>query len=412
MNNKNLPPVKPPAQSEQRTKKVLIGVFIMLAFMSGWYFGHFDQEIKSKGFTPQILNKDSNSNVDFSIFWKTWDLVNSKYDGPIDPQKLLYGAIKGMVDSLDNPYTVFMDPDEAKQFEQELSGSISGIGAEVGIKNNLLSVITPIKGSPAEKAGLRTGDVITKIDEEDTLNMSLNEAVMKIRGAEGTKVKLAIVRSGKEEIFEIVRAKITIESVKWEVKNGDIGYIEISRFDEDTAQKLREAKSELISKGVKGIVLDLRNNPGGFLDSSIDVSSEFLKSGVVVIEKRTDGSDEHKFSASGKGRYTDTKVPVAVLVNEGSASASEIVAGALQDHGRGALIGVKTFGKGSVQEIEDTGQGTTLRITVAHWFTPKGRSIDKEGLNPDIEVKMSDEDFNANRDPQLDKALEYIKGKI
>lgn len=412
MNNSNLPPVKNPAPNDQKTKKILIGVFIMLAFVSGWYFGHFDEEIKSKGFSPQILNKEGGNDVDFSIFWKTWDIVNGKYDGKVDPSKLLYGAIKGMVNSLDDPYTVFMDPEETKQFEQELSGSISGIGAEVGIKNNLLSVITPLKGSPAEKAGLRAGDVISKIDDEETIDMNLNEAVMKIRGKEGTKVKLTIIRDGKEEVFEIERAKITIESVKWEIKSGNIGFIEISRFDEDTAQKLREAENELISKGVKGIVLDLRNNPGGFLDSSIDVTSEFLKSGVVVIEKRTDGSDEHKFSASGKGKYTSEKTPLAILVNEGSASASEIVAGALQDHGRGVLIGEKTFGKGSVQEIEEAGQGTTLRITIAHWFTPKGRTIDKEGLKPDIEVKMTDEDFNADRDPQLDKALEYIKSKI
>lgn len=394
-------------------KKILIGVFIFLAFISGWYFGHLDKQIIVKGIVPQIINKEqTGETVDFSIFWKVWDEINQKYDGKIDPQKLLYGAIKGMVDALGDPYTVFMDPEESKEFEQELSGSITGIGAEIGIKNDRLTVITPLNDSPAERAGIRAGDIITKVDDEDTANMSLNKAVMKIRGKEGTRVKLSIIRGSEEKIFEITREKINIESLRFEMKEGSIGYIEIVRFDEDTVGKLKSAENELLSKNAKGIVVDLRNNPGGFLDSSISIASEFIKEGVVVIEKKSDGSNEKKFKASGNGKLTDAKIPLAVLINGGSASASEIVAGAIQDLRRGILIGEKTFGKGSVQEIEEVGRDSSLRITVAHWFTPSGKSIDKEGLKPDIEVKMTDDDFNVGRDPQMDRALEYIRSKI
>lgn len=406
-------PPRPPKKRPDKSKKIVIGVFIFLAFLSGWYFGHADSQISKKGFTPSISNKESSDqNIDFSIFWRTWDKLAEKYDGNVDYQKMLYGAIKGMTESLGDPYTVFMDPEEAEAFQQELSGSISGIGAEIGIKKDNLTVITPLVDSPAIKAGLKTGDVILKINDDETFDMSLTEAVMKIRGEVGTKVTLTIGRGSEELVKEITREKITIESVRSEIKEGNIGYIEISRFDEDTPAKLREVANDFTSKGVEGIVLDLRNNPGGFLDSSISVASEFIKSGIVVIEKKVDGSDVRNFKASGKGKLTNTDIPLVVLVNEGSASASEIVAGAVRDHKRGILIGEKTFGKGSVQEVEGLGQNASIRITVAHWFTPNGDSIDKVGLNPDIEVKLSDEDFSNDIDPQLDRAIEEIKSKL
>lgn len=413
MKDLNVPPVKPPKINDNKVKRILIGVFIFMSFTTGWYFGHFDYQTSNKGFLPQITNKEGASkNVDFSLFWKVWDQILQKYDGKADTQKMLFGAIKGMVSSLDDPYTVFMDPEESKDFLQELGGSVSGIGAEVGIKNNLLTVIAPISNSPAEKAGLRAGDIILKIDDQDTLNMSLDEAVMKIRGAAGTKVKLLTRRDKEEKTYEITREQVDIDSVKTNLRNDGIAVIEISRFEEDTADKLKESANELISKNVKGVILDLRNNPGGFLDSSISVSSEFIKDGVVVTEKKNDGSEEKSFKASGQGKIVDKKIPVTILINRGSASASEIVAGAIRDSGRGILIGEKTFGKGSVQEVLNIGQDSSLRVTVAHWFTPSGKSINKEGLKPDIEVKMTDEDFNLNKDPQLDKAIEYIKSKI
>src|SRR3989304_6178692 len=222
MQKEALPPFKKSAP-DNNAKKILIGVFIFLAFISGWYFGRLDKQITVKGFVPQIINKEKAGEiVDFSLFWNVWDEINQKYDGTIDPQKLLYGAIKGMVNALGDPYTVFMDPEESKEFEQELSGSISGIGAEIGIKNDKLTVITPLSDSPAQKAGIRAGDIISKIEGEDTANMSLNEAVMKIRGKEGTKVKLTVLRGSEEKDYEITREKISIESLKFELKEGNI----------------------------------------------------------------------------------------------------------------------------------------------------------------------------------------------
>lgn len=408
-----LPISKAPKTQTPKSKKIVVGVFIFLSFLTGWYFGHADSQISKKGFVPTITNKDSSEqDVDFSIFWRTWDKISEKYDGDINYQNLLYDAIDGMVNSLEDPYTVFMDPEEAAEFEQELSGSISGIGAEIGIKSDQLTVITPLSGTPAKEAGLKAGDKIVKINDEDTSNMSLTEAVMKIRGEVGTNVTLSVLRGSDELVLEITRATITIESVKSEIKEGNIGYIEISRFDEETPTKLRTVANEMISKDVKGIILDLRNNPGGFLDSSISVASEFIESGIVVIEKKVDGSDVRNFKTSGQGKLTDTDMPLVVLVNGGSASASEIVAGAVRDHKRGILIVEKTFGKGSVQEIEELGQNSSLRITVAHWFTPNGDTIDGEGLTPDVEVELTDDDFNNDRDPQLDKAIEDIRSKI
>jgi carboxyl-terminal processing protease len=398
---------------KQKNTKILIGALIFLSFTFGWAFGHLDFQTQKAGFTPTIMNKDTNTTVDFGIFWQTWDKIITEYDGKIDYSAMINGAIKGMVNALGDPYTVFMTPDQSKIFDAELEGSITGIGAEVGIKNNQVIIVAPIDNSPAAKAGLKPQDIILTINGEDTAGMDLNTAVSKIRGDVGTKVKLQIQRGEAKLDFEITREKIDTKSVKWEVRDGNIGYIEISRFDSNTTDMTKQATAELASKGVKGIILDLRNNPGGFLDSAVNVASEFIKSGTIVTEKPTNRSgSEEKFTASGKGKLTDTAVPMVVLVNGGSASASEIVAGALGDNGRAILIGEKTFGKGSVQAIENLAGGASLRVTIAHWFTPNGKNISKEGLTPTIEVKLTEEDFKAEKDPQLDKAIEYIRSKI
>lgn len=384
-----------------------------MSFVFGWAFGHLDLQSQLNGGTTTVINKSTNTTVDFGIFWQAWDKVTSEFDGKVDYQAMINGAVSGMVNALGDPYTVFMNADQSKSFDAELEGSITGIGAEVGIKNNRVIIVAPIDNSPAEKAGIKAQDTILTIDGTDTTGMDLNTAVSKIRGDIGTKVKLQIQRGDSKIDFEITREKIDTKSVKWEIKDNNIGYIEISRFDSNTTELTKQATAELSSKGVKAVVLDLRNNPGGYLDAAVNVASEFVKSGTIVTEKPTSRTGkENKYSASGKGKLTDTNIPMVVLVNGGSASASEIVAGALQDNNRAILMGEKTFGKGSVQAIENLTGGASLRITIAHWFTPNGKNISKEGILPNTEIKLTEDDFKANKDPQLDKAIEYLISKI
>jgi len=398
---------------QQKNSKILIGAFIFLSFIFGWAFGQIDLQTQKAGNSATVINKESNKAVDFGIFWQTWDRVVSEFDGKIDYQNMINGAVSGMVNSLGDPYTVFMTAEQSKSFDAELEGSITGIGAEVGVKNNRVIIVAPIESSPAARAGIKAQDVILTIDGVDTTGMNLTTAVSKIRGDAGTKVKLQIQRGDAKLDYEITREKVDTKSVKWGVKDNNIGYIQITRFDSNTTELTQQATAELASKNVKGIVLDVRNNPGGYLDSAVSVASEFMKSGTVVTEKPTAREGKEKrYTASGKGKLINTSVPMVVLVNGGSASASEIVAGALQDNNRAVLIGEKTFGKGSVQAIENLMGGASLRITIAHWFTPNGKNISKEGISPNTEVKLSEEDYKADRDPQLTKAIEYLKNNI
>lgn len=397
-------------QIQKKRKRILLGGLFILVFISGWILGQHDFVTSRVGYTPTLSGKNTNSgNADFSTFWRAWDLIEKNYDGELDYSKMVNGAIEGMINAVGDPYTAYMSPEESQRLEDDLSGIISGIGAEVGIRDNKLVIIAPIDDSPAKKAGLLAGDNISQIDGVDTLNMDVNEAVSKIRGKEGTVVKLKIVRSGNTKDYEITRAKITVKSVKSEVKNKDIGYISISRFDSETTQELRKALNDFQTKSIKKIVLDLRDNPGGYLDESVTVASEFIKNGVIVTEKRDKLlGKKNEYKATGKGLLTNEDVKIVVLVNGGSASASEIVAGAIKDLKRGILVGEKTFGKGSVQEIENLAKGSKLRITIAHWYTPNGINIGKQGILPDIEVKMTEADYNAAKDPQLDKAIEIL----
>ncbi len=399
--------------NDQRNTKILIGAVIFISFIFGWAFGHMD--FQTQGINSiNIAGKTATTNsVDFSLFWQVWDRLAKNFDGKIDAQEMVYGAINGMVKSLGDPYTVFMTPEEAKSFSQELEGSVNGIGAEVGIKDNRVVVIAPIDGSPAIKAGIMANDIIFTIDGADTTGMDLATAVSKIRGEVGTKVKLSIQRGFAKIDYEITRAKVDTKSVKWELKENNVGYIQITRFDANTSSQIKQATQDLSGKNLRAIILDLRNNPGGYLDAAVDVASEFVKSGIVVSEKATEkSSTEQKYFATGKGNLIENKIPLVVLVNGGSASASEIVAGAIKDNGRGTLIGEKTFGKGSVQTVDTLAGGASIRITVAHWFTPKGKNISKEGISPDIEVKLSEEDAKADKDPQLAKAISYLLDKI
>ena len=353
---------------------------------------------------PQDLN--------FKLFWEVWQKVKvDAVDHNVTDQDLFYGAVRGVVGALKDPYSVFFTPDETKKFNEELSGSFEGIGAEIGFnKNNILSIIAPLPATPAERAGLKAEDMILKIDGQDTTDMSLEDAVSKIRGPKSTEVTLNIFREGFSEPkeFAIIRDRIQIESVKWEIKEASgkkFAYIKISHFNADTGDKFEKIVMPVLQKNPDGIILDLRNNPGGFLDVSVDIAVFWTGDKTVVIEQ-IKGDKKEELKGNGIARFQD--IPTIVLVNGGSASASEIVAGALQDHGKAKIVGTKTFGKGSVQELESLGNGSSFKLTLAKWLTPKGVSISEKGITPDIEVKFTDKDFEEKKDPQLEKALELL----
>jgi carboxyl-terminal processing protease len=345
--------------------------------------------------------------VDYSSLQALESTLRSKFDGNLDNTKLLDSAKKGLVAAGDDPYTVYLTPSEAKDLNSDLTGSLSGIGAEIGIRASQLTVIAPIDGTPAAKAGLQPKDVIGKINGDDPSGLSLDEAVQKIRGAKGTQVKLMISRGGGEP-FEvtITRDDISVPSVKWSMKASNVGDIQVVRFGPDTGAKVQQAAQELIAQGATKFILDVRNDPGGYLDQAVAVASQFVPSGLIVDERRGTTVTDH-FDASGTGLLLGKQT--IVLINAGSASASEIVAGALQDHKVATILGEKSFGKGSVQEVITLGDGGTLKVTVAHWYTPNGKNISKEGIAPDTEVKLTADDIQASRDPQLDKALELLK---
>jgi len=355
------------------------------------------------------LNRSLNrSNLDFSQFWDVWDKVKAKYvKQPVTEQDMFYGAIQGMVMALGDPYSLYFPPKEAEDFAKDLSGELEGIGAEIGIKDNQLVVVAPLPDSPAEKAGLRPGDKILYIDKESTFGMDVNTAVSKIRGEANTKVTLTITRNGLAKTSEITitRLKINIPSILFSVKPDNIAYLRVMQFNDATTNQLNTYIKQIQSRGSKGIILDLRNNPGGYLSAAIEMASEWVTEGVVVSEKGMDGqSQEHQT----QGRHRLAGIKTVVLINKGSASASEIVAGALQDSKRGVLIGEQTFGKGSVQDFETFPDGSALKLTVAEWFTPNGRNINKEGVKPDIEVKEDWENEKVGEDSVLSEALKLM----
>lgn len=360
--------------------------------------------------------KDISSDVDFELFWDVWnDMKRHYYKQPIDDKTLFYGALRGLASAVDDPYTTFFEPKDAESFEQDLKGEFSGIGAEIGMKSSQLQVIAPLPDSPAERAGVRAGDYILKINDEDASGLSVEAAVMKIRGEKGTTVKLHLGRIMKmekgqdkaEEVdIEIVRDVIVVKSAIMEDKGDGIYLIKIRSFDENVDKTFSGLVDQIAKKNPKGIVIDVRNDPGGYLDRVINILGEWMPNEDVVLQRKQ-GEITQRLKASGEGRLKG--VPTVVLINGGSASASEILAGALQDSKNATIVGETSFGKGSVQDYLQYGDGSAVKITISEWLTPKERSINKEGIKPDIQVDMSYEDANANRDPQLDKALELLK---
>lgn len=397
----------------------LIGVAFWSGYERGKQYGVANDTAQESALPPGeaiILNKTSpDKTIDFSLFWKVWGLLKDKYvdTATLDAHALFYGAIKGMLAATGDPYTTFFDPKENAMFQEDISGTFEGIGAEMGMKNEMLTVIAPLEGMPAEKAGLLAGDKIIKIDDQTTATLSLDEAVNKIRGTKGSEVKLTIFRDGDEDTRDIVikRDVILVKSVRFEMKENAIAYIRISRFGDDTNKEFQEAVRQTVDKKARGLIIDMRNDPGGFLETAVEIASTMLPSGkVVVIEEN--GAGERKELKSHGGDVL-SRIPTVVLINEGSASASEILAGALKDNRDNVtLIGKKSFGKGSVQELIPVSKDTAVKITVARWLTPSGHQINTVGITPDIEVSITQDDTDNKRDPQLDKALEILKEKI
>ena len=406
----------------------LLSYFLIfsIVFLTGWEAASYyhnkaaratsgtQQEVPSPvAALSSLLSSQDENPADLSLFWKVWGIVSDLYvdETALNKQTMVYGAIKGMVASLEDPYTVFMTPDETKDFDESLNGTLEGIGAELTVKEGVLVIISPLKNSPAEKAGLLPGDVVYKIDGNITSDLTLFEAITKIRGAKGTTVTLTMLRKGKKDPFDvaIVRDEVNIESVSMEDKGKGIYYIAINQFSDNTKTEFDKAIQEILLKDPKGIVLDLRYNGGGYLDISVDILSEFLNGKIEAVTiKRREAKDNETMYVSGNAPLAE--VPLVVLVNKGSASASEIVAGAVQDHKRGVVMGEQTFGKGSVQEVDKLPDGSSLRITIAKWYTPSGKNISEVGITPDIEVALTEQDAEAKRDPQLDSAVKYLLG--
>ncbi len=344
--------------------------------------------------------------IDFDVFYEAWQLVEEQYDGDVPPNEdVLYSAIEGSLETLDDEFTRFIRPDVAERMRQDAAGSVEGIGAFVREnEEGQFEIVRPIPGQPAELAGLLPGDIIIGVNGESVAGVSFDEVILLVRGPRGTDVTLTVQREGEEEPLEftITRVRFEIPTVEYEMLENNIAYLHLQEFNQTATEKTVAALEELLAQNPQALILDLRDNPGGFLNQSVAVADLFLTENVVLFERNRAGLDQ-TFTADD-GDLAET-IPLIVLVNPGSASASEIVAGALQDHGRAILIGETTFGKGSVQQVHELSDGSEIRITIARWYTPANNSIDKEGITPDIEVPMA---FDAEEDVQLERAIEYI----
>lgn len=388
------------------SKKIIYPAVLVVCFIAVFALGIWIGDTKvARQYVPQP------GTIDFSLFWNAYNTLEQNFINPskITNQKVVYGAIKGMTDSLGDPYTSFFDPTEAQRFQQDLSGSFEGIGVEVGVKKDLLTVIAPLKGTPGERAGLKSGDIIVKIDGKDAANITADEAVNLIRGPKGTSVTLTILRDSwtNTKDIKITRDTIKVPLIEWSLKDGDVAYVQIYQFDQTLSADFSATALKILQSPAKKIILDLRDNPGGYLEVAQDVAGWFLQKGqTITIEDFGKGKTQQMYKANGNSELAN--YPMVVLINQGSASASEILAGALRDDRNVKLIGTQSFGKGCVQEPIDLPGGSLLKVTIANWLTPKGGSISDVGLTPDVKVDMTDKDAQQNKDPQLDKALEII----
>lgn len=389
-----------------------ITAILVFFFLAGVYLG-YNNRLEVQKITS-LINKEPPPNLtelDFEPFWKTWNIIESKYvstDG-LNRQELIWGATSGLVASLNDPYSVFMPPKEAEIFESSVRGDFEGVGMEVGMRNGVLTVVTPLKGTPAEKAGLKPGDKILKIDSTITADLNIDEAVSLIRGQKGTKVVLTISRESVKEPLEIgvIRDVIQIPIIETEKKENGIFVIRLYNFSAPSNNAFKNALQEMIESKSSKLIIDLRGNAGGYLESAVDIASWFLPVGEVVAREKFGNGEEKLYRSKGYDIFNE-KLRMIILVNQGSASASEILAGALREHKKATLVGEKTFGKGSVQELMDISKGSSLKLTIAQWLTPQGNSITDHGLEPDVKVELTEEDVKADRDPQMDKAIELL----
>jgi carboxyl-terminal processing protease len=359
--------------------------------------------------TPEAGSTTTSTETLFEPFWQAWDIVHDQYiDQPVDDEVMMRGAINGMLDSLGDQHTSYMDPAQFRQANIPLEGEYEGIGAWVDTSGEYLTIVSPMPDSPAEKVGLKPGDEIIAIDGEDMTGIDGSLVIRRVLGPAGTEVTLTVRREGVTEPFDVTvtRANITVPSVESKTLADNVAYVNLFSFGDRSTQELRKALKDLLSQNPVGLVLDLRNNPGGALSTAIEVASEFIDNGVIMYEVYGDGKKD-TYTAQGGGLATD--IPLVVLINEGSASASEIVAGAIQDRDRGTLVGTTSFGKGSVQNwIPLKNNEGAVRVTIARWLTPNERTIHEVGLEPDVVVELTEEDIQAERDPQLDKAVELL----
>lgn len=405
---------------ERYLRRYFVVIAVLAAFGVGVFFGQgrFSLTRNSTAFQDDIslrrlwveTRESARKDVPFQLYWDIWDRVKQKYvGGEVDDLQLFYGSLAGLVSSLGDPYSSFLDPETTDAFLSDLSGSFEGIGAEIGIKDGELTVIAPLPDSPAERAGIHAGDVIFEIDGKDTAGMSLDIAVNSIRGPRGTRVTLVIRRNGNEtaEEMTIVRDVIDIKSVEWKFLDGGIGYMKINQFNEETWPEFNRAVTAFTGRDVRKLVVDLRNNPGGFLETSVQIASEWLPDGAPVVIERNRDNSERVYKSEGKHRLRGIRT--AVIVNKGSASASEILAGALQDHKAATVVGEQSFGKGSVQDFEILEDGSALKLTVSEWLTPDRQQINKEGITPDVAEKDDADGRGGADDAVVQRAIEVLK---
>jgi len=390
-------------------KNVICLIAVGIAFVGGFYF----HEVIFQQYYKAAYTVDG---IDFSLLKKAWDQVSANYvdQDKIDNQKMIYGSVSGMVKSIGDPYTEFFDPEESKAMQENIAGSFEGIGLQLGMKNDVVTAISPIKGTPAERAGLRPGDIIVAVDKKQTADLSIDEVVSMIRGPKGTKVVLTILREKETKDIEITRDIIKIDPMDWEIitlEDGrKIAKISLFEFTETAYQEFKKAAFEILNENVSGIVLDLRGNPGGLVNEATDIAGWFLNQGQVILTEQDKDGNKTDLKSNGPSNFSS--LPIVVLIDEGSASASEIIAGALKDDRGILMIGKTSFGKGTVQKIIDFDDGSSLKVTIAKWYTPSGVRIQDTGIEPDIKVEYTTEDYNSGKDPQMDRALQEIEKQL
>lgn len=389
----------------------IIAIVIAGTFSFGYGVGKKGIDLPVPFVPTKVLNTDSGkpSNVDFSTFWEAWNKLNADSVDDLNPQDLVYGAISGMLGAVNDPYTVYLKPDENKRFMEDISGEFEGIGVEITEINGELTVVAPLPDSPAEKAGIKAKDVILEVDGKKASDLGFEATIDKIRGKSGTSVEILLKRTGAENIkISVTREKIKVPSVTYEIKESGgkrFEVVTLRQFGDDTNDLFDKAATDIDKNKPDGVIIDLRNNPGGYLDTAVNIASYLIDGGVIVSEVE---KNNQKKDVKTVRRATLKNYPLVLLVNEGSASASEILAGAVKDRGRGKIIGSKTFGKGSVQILENLSDNSAVKITIAKWLTPNGSQINKTGIQPDIEVA---DDPNSDSDPVLNKAFETLNNK-